>query len=324
MMLSGPQLKQLHEALISAYPNPRALDMMVRYVFNKNLSALTRSGSLEHIVFELLQWAEAQGRLEELIQGAHAYNPGNPQLARVAQLLEANPNWPAPPGTPAPTSPHEWNQLPPQSKGNPHENGPRQRGQRVDTDPPYGRNQIHIEGNVGGDIAGHNINKNNYIITHESGAKYTAKARMVITMLVLFFLWGLISAGASWFTSHPLNIHLPGFDTGLSSTPDNALKQFCQNLVSGNVQGAYDDFSWYLKNTYSLDQFTTDWTGNKIPQHCTETISIGGTSSASGTLVMAYTRMNNDGSNTKTVSYDVTLASDNGIWQIDTWQQAWS
>lgn len=37
---------------------------------------------------------------------------------------------------------------------------------------------------------------------------------------------------------------------------------------------------------------------------------------------MTNTVMNNGGFSTKTVNYNVTLVSDNGIWQIDAWQKA--
>jgi len=146
-------------------------------------------------------------------------------------------------------------------------------------------------------------------------------------ILVLLFFSGLIGGGVWWFTAHPLNFQFftdpsQGLNQMLYGTPAKSLEQFCSNLASGNTQGAYDDFSSHLKNTYTLSQFTTDWTGSNIPEHCTGTISISDASSASGTIVMTSTVMNNGGFSTKTVTYNVTLVSDNGIWQIDSWQKA--
>lgn len=218
-----------------------------------------------------------------------------------------------------------------------YKGGYQQQGQRV------GRDQHNVEGNyydqrrfeenVGRDRVGRDIN-NNYFSTNTSGyatgAKHAARAWVTTIILVLLFLSGLIGGGVWWFTTHPPNFQFPGFGTDPSTalnqelygTPAHSLEQFCSNLASGNTQGAYGDFSSHLKNTYSLSQFTTDWTGSNIPGHCTGTISTSNASSASGTIVMTYTIMDNGGFSTKTVTYNMTLVSDNGIWQIDSWQKA--
>lgn len=87
MVLDGPQLKRLQDALISAYPTRHDLERMVSYGLGEHLSAHVRDENLEHIVFELLRWAQAQGRLEELMQAACSSNPGNQQLRRVTGEL---------------------------------------------------------------------------------------------------------------------------------------------------------------------------------------------------------------------------------------------
>ena len=42
---------------------------------------------MQEVVFDLIQWAEARGRLEELLQGARSQNPGNLELASIARQL---------------------------------------------------------------------------------------------------------------------------------------------------------------------------------------------------------------------------------------------
>ncbi len=229
------------------------------------------------------------------------------------------------------------NQLNTEGDINLHRGGYQQQGQRV------GRDQHNVEGDyhdqrrfeehIGRDKAGRDIN-HNYFSTNTSGyatgAKHAARAWVTTTVLVLLFFSGLVSGGVWWFSTHPLNFHLPGFGTDPSAvlnqdlygTPAKALEQFCNQLAAGNAQGAYDDFSSHLKNTYSLSQFTTDWTGSNTPEHCTSTISTSNASSASGTIVITYTVMGNGGFSTKSATYNVTLVSDNGIWQIDSWQKA--
>src|SRR5436305_9658396 len=84
MQISGPQLKELQAAFISAFPTRPDLEMMVTHGLNENLSALAGSGGLEHTVFELLRWAVAKGRCEDLIKAAIEQNSGNQELQRVA------------------------------------------------------------------------------------------------------------------------------------------------------------------------------------------------------------------------------------------------
>lgn len=87
MKLSGAQLQQILNALISAYPTVGALDRMVSFGLDENLQAIAGNGSLNDVVFDLIRWAQAQGRLEELVREASEQNPGNPELQAVAGLF---------------------------------------------------------------------------------------------------------------------------------------------------------------------------------------------------------------------------------------------
>lgn len=81
------RLKQLRKALLSAFPTYQDLDMMVFDQLCEHLSAITRGSTLEHTIFELIQWAVANGRLEELVIAALRQNGHNLQLIRVAKQL---------------------------------------------------------------------------------------------------------------------------------------------------------------------------------------------------------------------------------------------
>ncbi|TMC24548.1 MAG: hypothetical protein E6J34_00335, partial [Chloroflexi bacterium] len=87
MDIGGPQLRQLDEALLSAFPTRDSLERMVQYRLNENLSAIAGNGNLHDTVFRLTQRAKARGRLKELILAAREENPRNPQLRNVALQL---------------------------------------------------------------------------------------------------------------------------------------------------------------------------------------------------------------------------------------------
>lgn len=81
------RLRRLRNALLVAFPTRQDLVIMVSYGLHENLSAITGDGNLEHTVFELIQWAVAKGRLEELVIGARKQNSQNPQLRSAAEFL---------------------------------------------------------------------------------------------------------------------------------------------------------------------------------------------------------------------------------------------
>lgn len=86
--VSGSQIERIHEALLSAYVNHAQLAMMVRFKLDGNLNRIGGNGPMEEVVFKLVQWAEARGKLNVLIDGAASQNPGNPQLTQLQELWE--------------------------------------------------------------------------------------------------------------------------------------------------------------------------------------------------------------------------------------------
>jgi hypothetical protein len=81
--------KTLHIALLDAFPTRRELDRMVALEMGENLNAIASDSNLQQTVFELVGWAERQGRMTELVRGARRQNSGNRKLAEVAPLLGA-------------------------------------------------------------------------------------------------------------------------------------------------------------------------------------------------------------------------------------------
>ena len=90
MSLSGQQRKKLQDALIDAFPNTASLEQMLSFELDKNLRVIAGEGSLQDIVFKLIQTANSQGWVEDLVRAACDSNPGNPLLKTIAQKFLTN------------------------------------------------------------------------------------------------------------------------------------------------------------------------------------------------------------------------------------------
>jgi len=80
MELRGDQVEQLREALQRAFPSRAKLSILVREKLNVRLDEEVGYGNLTDTVAELIAFAEAKGRLVELVSAAIQSNPGNPKL----------------------------------------------------------------------------------------------------------------------------------------------------------------------------------------------------------------------------------------------------
>ncbi len=87
MVLDGSQLEQLHKAFLSAFPTKGELERLIAFRFKTYLNQIVGGENLEDIVFHLIQWAEAQGFLRDLVIAARESNPGNPDLNAIAETL---------------------------------------------------------------------------------------------------------------------------------------------------------------------------------------------------------------------------------------------
>ncbi|WP_166481722.1 effector-associated domain EAD1-containing protein [Scytonema sp. UIC 10036] len=86
-MLTRVQYKNLQNVLLSAFPSEENLTQMVRFGLNENLAAIAGGRNLTENVFYLIQWAESEGRTEELIIAARNEKPRNAMLREVAEQL---------------------------------------------------------------------------------------------------------------------------------------------------------------------------------------------------------------------------------------------
>jgi|GEM_PF-1010153 len=96
--MDGIQLEQLQKALLSAFPRRSDLEQLLLFEFNERLQNIAGGNNQAELVLSLLEWAERNGKLDELAQKAHKRVPGNPLLAAyVNQYLKAAAPGPQPP-----------------------------------------------------------------------------------------------------------------------------------------------------------------------------------------------------------------------------------
>jgi len=86
-MPTPQQLKKLRDALIDAFRDKSSLEQMLFFELNKSLDAIAGGSSLQEIVFKLIQTADSQGWVEDLIRSACKSNPRNSLLKAISQEL---------------------------------------------------------------------------------------------------------------------------------------------------------------------------------------------------------------------------------------------
>src|SRR5262245_13789164 len=88
MTLKGPQAKKLHDAILSGFSGSD-LEQLVRLELDEQLDNIVRPGPLSAIVLELIQWADRQGRVNDLILAIQQARPNNTQVQAAAKALLA-------------------------------------------------------------------------------------------------------------------------------------------------------------------------------------------------------------------------------------------
>lgn len=80
MRLNDDQWEPLQEALVSAFPSISKLRMMVKLKLKKNLNVISESNELSEVTFTLIETADTEGWMENLITAAREHIPGNELL----------------------------------------------------------------------------------------------------------------------------------------------------------------------------------------------------------------------------------------------------
>lgn len=87
IILTGKQIEEFRDALISAFYTSNLLQQMLHFQLNKRLFNIVSSGPLKKIAYELIIDAEANGWLYMLLIGARKQNTGNEALKTFEQNI---------------------------------------------------------------------------------------------------------------------------------------------------------------------------------------------------------------------------------------------
>ena len=104
MSLSSLQRKQIQDALVAAFGNEDNLRQMLMLQMSINLESVTKPGNIAQRTFDVVTWADEQGRVSELVHAACAENPQNPELQSLA---ESSSSWHIAAPTPAEAPPYK-------------------------------------------------------------------------------------------------------------------------------------------------------------------------------------------------------------------------
>jgi V8-like Glu-specific endopeptidase len=83
--------EEFSDALLAAF-DENGLARLLRFRLNVNFSQIVGRDSLENRVFQLIEWCDQEGRVDQLFIAALEMKPGNPKLRALAGKLAAEVN----------------------------------------------------------------------------------------------------------------------------------------------------------------------------------------------------------------------------------------
>lgn len=72
--MNRKQERELQDALLSAFPSRSALEQMVYFELETSLDQIVQAGALTTTVLDLIKWVAANGKIDQLIEGARRVN----------------------------------------------------------------------------------------------------------------------------------------------------------------------------------------------------------------------------------------------------------
>lgn len=89
MPLTGQQFKSFQDALLEAY-DQASLQQVVRIGLDEKLDTIAGGANLKELTFNLIQWAERTGRVDDLLAATLKENPSSPALRGFAEGYRPN------------------------------------------------------------------------------------------------------------------------------------------------------------------------------------------------------------------------------------------
>ncbi|MEM7033548.1 MAG: effector-associated domain EAD1-containing protein [Chloroflexota bacterium] len=87
MKLPRKQRRQFVNALLDAFPTQARLRRMVSYGLDRHLDTIALGDDLEEITFKVVETAESENWVNQLLLAARELNPGNDQLIALSQQV---------------------------------------------------------------------------------------------------------------------------------------------------------------------------------------------------------------------------------------------
>ena len=95
LVLTPTEVGKFQEALLSAF-NRSELEQLVYLRLEVNLNDVVADGPYRQVVFDLIKWANGQGKVEALLRAAREENPGNVLLRQFDETISVRPVPPQP------------------------------------------------------------------------------------------------------------------------------------------------------------------------------------------------------------------------------------
>jgi hypothetical protein len=95
LVLTPAEVGKFQEALLSAF-NRSELEQLVYLRLEVNLNDVVADGPHRQVVFDLIKWANGQGKIEALLRAAREENPGNMLLRQFDDVISVRPVPPQP------------------------------------------------------------------------------------------------------------------------------------------------------------------------------------------------------------------------------------
>jgi len=90
LVLTPTEVGKFQEALLSAF-NRSELEQLVYLRLEVNLNDVVADGHHRQVVFDLIKWANGQGKVEALLRAAREENPGNVLLRQFDEAIRVRP-----------------------------------------------------------------------------------------------------------------------------------------------------------------------------------------------------------------------------------------
>jgi hypothetical protein len=93
MKLQGTDVEKLANAMLEAYPDRTDLEMMVKYKLDQSLDEIAGGETTRYIIFNLIKWADSNGRIRDLLNATSEYRPHNSDLKEAINNLLITVGW---------------------------------------------------------------------------------------------------------------------------------------------------------------------------------------------------------------------------------------